>query len=360
MAELHPSGMEVMLRCSAGAWRKAGVIAEVLATGAEEGPYASELRRAGYAIHHIPFRKDVRFFAAFYALLRRGRYEVVHIHSERAGFYYGLLSRVCGARAVLTVHGHFAFRGFLGLRRAVQRNLLRLLGCAYVAVSPSVQRAEHLFLRNRAEVVPNWYDSAGFALPSPSRRREAREAFGIADGRFVVASVGNCHPVKNHGRLLEALARIAPEVDFVYLHAGGEEAGLPERGLAERLGIAGRVRFLGHTLAVEPILHAADVFVMPSLREGFGVAALEAMGAGTPVVLAESPGLDTFRPFEGVVWAKPDAVSLAAALRHVAQMPLPRREDLGRRLHQLARGRYGMERGVRSYLAVYNRRRAAG
>ena len=116
--ELMASGAEVMLCRSTLYWHNGGVEGEVLSTGEEVGPYAKDLEEAGYPIHHIPFRKNPRFFLTFYRLVREGRYDIVHIHCERASFYFGLTARLAGARIVRTICAIFHFKGFLAIATA--------------------------------------------------------------------------------------------------------------------------------------------------------------------------------------------------------------------------------------------------
>jgi len=202
-------------------------------------------------------------------------------------------------------------------------------------------------------MITNWYDSKRFVPLLEEQSRKLRDFYGITNETFTLVSVGNCAPVKNHGELLKALAMFGRDIEFVYLHVGQEEQGEPERKLAQKLGISDRLRFLGYTQDVLPSLYAADVFVMPSLREGFGLAALEAMGAGVPVILAEVPGLGDFKPIDGIFWARPESGSLAETLTHVAKMPLDKRQAIGRRLHEAVKSRYGINRGVPAYLEIY-------
>jgi glycosyltransferase involved in cell wall biosynthesis len=138
---------------------------------------------------------------------------------------------------------------------------------------------------------------------------------------------------------------------------GAEEPGQPERALARELGVAGRVRFMGPQDDVRTVLHAADAFVMPSLREGLPISALEALATGLPAVLADAPGLRDLRLlFPGVLWAKPAAAPLAGALRRFAALEARERWALAREHAAIARREFGMRAGVEAYLRLYRGR----
>ncbi|MSQ12618.1 MAG: glycosyltransferase family 1 protein [Dehalococcoidia bacterium] len=124
----------------------------------------------------------------------------------------------------------------------------------------------------------------------------AQQALGL-DGKRVLLFVGRLDPVKGLDIALEAMSLLEDQNDLEMVVVGGEQDGKTESGrlqaLAQRLGVGDRVRFTG------PVAHedlpyyysAAEALVMPSYYESFGLAALEAMACGTPVVAARVGGL---------------------------------------------------------------------
>lgn len=313
LCELRSSGAECMLRIAAPSWFSTDRPHAILATGQAEGPYAVHLRAAGFEVFHIPFRKRIKFFREVYSLIRSGRFDAVHIHTEQANVYYGVVARLAGVhRIVHTIHSVFPFTGLLRVARIAMRQGLRLLGATEVAVGPSVAENEERHLWNRTVVIPNWYDPA-FRPPSAEERAQARQAYGVADNRPVIATIGNCSEVKNHSLLLHALTLILQRrPDWLYLHAGEEDAVGNERILAAELGLAEHCSFLGRTDDARSVLWAADVFVMPSTHEGLGIAAIEAAACGLPLVLTDVPGLrDLKMTVSDGFWvqSKPSAVA---------------------------------------------------
>lgn len=352
--ELMPSGAEVMLRNAAPHWTRHGVQCQVLSLGAQPGPFADALAEAGYPVQHLPFAPTRRFLRDFEALLRAEGCDVVHLHVERASMWLALAARRAGVpRVVRTVHGNFLFEGWLRGRRMLSRAVTRLLGAHQVTISERVHETERTRFGNRTELIHNWFDSTRIAPPDPTQRAAARAALDVPDHAFVLLTVGNCAPVKNHPALLEALARLARR-DWLYLHVGCEETGEPERALAQRLGIAAQVRFVGLQADVRPFLHAADLFVMPSLREGLGVACLEAVGAGLPALVGDVPGLrELRRHFGSLRTTGVDAQALAAALAQALQEHGPAQRAAVRGDAAIARERFGLERGVAAYVRAY-------
>lgn len=342
-----------MLSTAIPHWNASGMEVEILSTGVGTGPFTDVLRAQGCTIHHIPFARSLGFLRAVYRFLKQRQFDVVHIQTERANFWYALLSRWSGPCAILrTINSVFPYSGLLRLRRTVQRRLMtRLLGVEMIAVSRAVQDVEAACFGNSARLFPGWFDSDRFRPPSAAERTAARRAFRIEDGATVIASVGNCAAVKNHSAIIHALTEV-PLVQ--YLHAGQEDATRSERQLAASLGLSDRVQFLGAMRDVRPVLYAADAFVMPSTYEGLGIAAIEAMGTGLPCVLSDVAGLREFKQCEGVIWVEPQAESIAAALRLFCSMPPAIRARTGRDLSASVHPHFAAPSAAQAYARLYS------
>ena len=290
---LRPSGAEVMLRQAAPYWREAGFDLTVLACGPEVGPYAPVLAEASFRIEHLPFLKTLQGMAQLRATLQRLQPDLIHVHSEGMAFFVALANWFSLRRTSLrTIHTNFPFTGFLKQRKRLERVLQRAWGVQHVAIGPSVAENERSRFWNPCVTCPNWFDEAHFRPPIAEEAAQAKVQWDIPPDIPTLVTVGNCSPIKNHGAILEALAH--PNLrdrPWIYLHAGHEDAEASERAQAQRLGLASKVRFLGPIQDVRGLLWAADLFVMPSVYEGFSIAAVEAAGTGIPMLLSRVPGL---------------------------------------------------------------------
>ncbi len=352
--ELKPSGAETMLKAAAPHFRARGIECHILGTGIQKGCYAAELQNAGYRIHHLSFGRSALFFLKLFMFLRREQFDLVHFHAEGANFWSVLTALVVGQhRLIRTVHSNFRFDGYLRQRRAVQRRLLSWLGVRYVSISPSVADNERRRYGIGTTLISNWYDSGHFRPPSDSERVAARRHFGFDDNDLVMVTVGNCSRIKNHGDAFEAVKLIPQELRPKYLHVGAEEPGHPERELATKLGVSGNVQFVGAQKDVRGALWASDVYVMPSLYEGFGIAALEAISVGLPAILYDSPGLrDLQESFPDLTLAM-NPGELADALLALAKNTRQRRKEIADKNYELARSRFGVDVGVERYWKLY-------
>lgn len=354
--ELRMSGAEVMLRDGIARWDALGVTSDVVATGRRRGPFADQLERAGARVYHLPFTPRATYLAALRRLLRDGAYHVLHVHTERANFWYALVGvSLPGVAVVRTVHSVFAFGGVLRSKRALQRHLLRLGGVRTISVGAAVEGNERQRFGHPTTLLPNWIDTSRFAPPATEARIAARRWANVGDQQIAITSVGNCRHAKNHAAILGALARLGTAHDWVYLHAGEEAEDAHEQLLARELGIADRCRFLGPTSDVVRVLHASDVYVMPSRYEGSSIAALEAVATGLPAVLADVPGLDEVRRSvrDGIVWVTPTPAAVRDGLRQAINLAAVERDEERQVMHQGVLRGHGIDAGVGRYHELY-------
>jgi glycosyltransferase-like protein len=186
----------------------------------------------------------------------------------------------------------------------------------------------------RARLVRNGVDRGRFRAARDAAERAAdREALGLGS-RLVVLTVGGVEPRKGSLTLLDGFARLralAPGLDPLLVVAGGatlfdhrdEIARFGAR--TEALGLGEHVRRIGTVSPeeLERLYRAADIFAFPSVKEGFGLAALEALAAGLPLVASD---LDVFRTFladgeSALLCPVGDAQALGTALARVAGDP---------------------------------------
>ena len=229
------------------------------------------------------------------ALVARGRHDLVHTHMDAADFYGALAGRLGGARAVVsTKHAPDEFRSRRTWKRYPFLLLERLayeMDDAVIVVSQGLasflEETERL-PRRKMVIIGHGVDGAAPLVP----RAEARANLGLPALDPLLGSVGRLSREKGHAFLLRALPAISaafPRAGCVLAGDGPSRRDLEEE--AQRLGMADRVVFLGHRGDVPVILSALDLFVQPSLYEGFGMSLLEAMAARLPIVATRVGGI---------------------------------------------------------------------
>jgi phosphatidylinositol alpha-mannosyltransferase len=292
---------------------------------------------------------DVTLYAAVKALMRRERFDVVHVHEPLVPVLPYMVLLNSGATNIATFH---AFRQSSAWYTALKpyMNLLLSRLDARIAVSGPALEFVSQYFEGAYEVIPNGIDVARFLDPEPMP--------WAADGRPRILFVGRfSEPRKGFKYLLRAMPLVHQQFPEARLVVVG--TGRPEKyaGLMERYGIA-NVDFVGHVPFAElPRYYAScDVFCAPSVaRESFGIVLLEAMAAGKPVVAGDNPGYASVLTHgrEGLLARPKDEQALALALvRLLADAGLRRQFGAWGRA---SAGRYDWPLVARRVLDLYDR-----
>jgi glycosyltransferase involved in cell wall biosynthesis len=290
-------------------------------------------------------------------MLRELRPDVVHLHLLWAELWGAPAARAAGARVVITGHCTHDARATSGIARLCSRFAVRGAS-ATIAISAPV--AEYRVARcgdalARVQVIHNGVETRGCA--APGRRDAARARLGLPKQGPVVGSVARLHWVKSLDTFLGAaalLARRHQQVRFLIAGGGPQEREL--RTLASRLGLDGRVLFTGELCLarVREALAAMDIFVLPSVREGLGIAAIEAMAAGLAVVASDCEGIaEVVEPGRsGLLFTPGDVRALAGQVDGLLRWPEHARR-LGSAAQRRAYDEFSLERMVTRVEAVY-------
>ena len=286
------------------------------------------------------------------------RPDIVHTHLVHADIHGQLAMAASRSVRVSSVHSTDAF-----YRRQPFRTGARLAAHragAVIAISDHVRGfLEDLRLvpADRVRVVHYGIDVSGWPLDESDRRR-AREQLGLGSAEVAVGIAARLIPGKGHSLLLEAVAdarRENPRLRLLVAGRGPLRVALERE--AERIA-PGAVAFFGFVEDVKAFINACDVLAFPTepaLGEGFGLAALEAMASGRPVVATEVASLpELVRDGEtGFLVDAGSVQDLAAALSDLADDG-EQRERLGARGRERARTTFSLELMVERTLAVYH------
>ncbi|MEV5787503.1 glycosyltransferase [Streptomyces sp. NPDC048448] len=246
--------------------------------------------------------RDLAALPRLTKLIHGGRYDLVHTHLYRACVYGRIAARLAGVKAVVATEHSLGDSQMEGRRLSAGVRALYLaserLGRSTVAVSPTVaDRLRRWGVPGpRIEVVPNGIDVDRFRF-DPVLRERTRRRLGLPADAYVVGGVGRLAPGKRFDVLIRALAQLPPDHWLLLVGGGTEESVL--RRTAQRAGVADRVLFTGERPtgglpgADLPSLTAAmDVLASPSAEEAFGLAVVEAMAAGLPVLYVSCPAVE--------------------------------------------------------------------
>jgi len=325
---------------------------------ADEVVAAAEAR--GIPVERIPIYADMDPTLLFRLTrrLRALRPDVAHTHLIHADMHAILPARLAGVPVVVTSrHNDAAFRLWPGIRQ-INRWLWGRVD-AGIAISNAVARFNIEKEGAPADrVVTIHYGLPIVAPAQPEASRAAlRTALGLSPDALLIGAVCRLIEPKGLPYGLEAFARIADRFPAAHLALAGDG---PLRDALETqasaLGIAARTHFLGWQAETAPIFAGLDIFLMPSLREGFGLVLLEAMTQSVPVVgSAVSAIPEVVADGEtGLLVPPRDVDGLAEALASLLADPA-RRAAMGAAGRNRRETYFSSERMVDEPLALYQR-----
>lgn len=285
-----------------------------------EGVFDDEIRRLGVPMHYIRsigsqgVRGYLRDFKA--KLDEIGHVDIVHSHLNASGGIISLAAARCGIKhRICHCHADIHYPGST-LHRIKQEISLTLMKVMIDIMATdrwacSDAAWHRLFMPWRKKTVLDNMIDVGRYLYTTDKRNAAKERFGLK-GKFIIGSVGRVAPIKNYETIIKALKQM-PDAEFVCFGRFKPDneycAGLIH--LAESVGVSDRVHWMGNSNDIASDIHCIDIFVMPSITEGFGMAAIEAQAAGLPSVVSDGVpaiidiGLDMVsfvRPYDVNAW----------------------------------------------------------
>ncbi len=223
---------------------------------------------------------------------------------------------------------------------------------AVTAVSEFLRRmtVEEFKIDRPIDVIPNFVDLEQYPSEPPDRTGFA------APGQRVLLHVSNFRPVKRPLDTVRIFERVSREVDGVLLLVGEGPERSSVQALARRLGVLDRIRFLGTQQNIAEIATMADVFLLPSELESFGLSALEAMAGGVPVIGSDAGGLpEVVRHAEsGYLLPVGDVEGMAARTIEILKDD-ERRREMGQAARHRVESLFSAERVVSQYEAAYAR-----
>lgn len=283
------------------------------------GPLVEEARAAGATVHPQPSmvraidpRRDAIEMTRLIALIGTLRPDIVHGHSSKAGLLARVAARMRGVPSVYTAHG-FVFleplgrmkrRTYLWVEKFGARAGSRLIAVSRRDAEAAIRRG--ISRPGDIAVIPNGYRPL---LPPPAMPPRPP---------FRVVALSNAYPTKGLDVLIDAVRSMDDATLDVVVAGDG-----PLRRDLEERAAGSPVRFLGRVDDVPGLLAGAHAAALPSRKEGWPYAALEAMGAGRPVIASDVGGLRDMLDGDRCGWLVPagDVRALAAAIAEASADP---------------------------------------
>ncbi len=244
---------------------------------------------------------NVKAYKQLKELIKNGNYDIVHCHTPNASAITRLVCRKfrkkTGLKVFYTAHGFHFYRGAPTLNWMLYYPVEKL--CApFTDKLITINKEDYTLAENKLGAKEVCYvpgvgiDLARFENICADRMAKRCE-IGVAENDFLLLSVGELNENKNHSVIIKALAKLAnPSVHYAIAGLGDKQNQLLE--LASSLGVEKQVHLLGYRKDIPELNYSSDVFCFPSFREGLGLAAIESMACGLPVITSNIHGINDY------------------------------------------------------------------
>lgn len=251
--------------------------------------YDNEIVSMGGKIYYFTVREDYNLFKYMKELKQffnnHPEYKVIHGHMYTLGWFYLKIAKRYNVR-VRIAHSHenesernakWALKQIM--KRLYEKNATDLFAC-------SKEAGEYLFKSDKFIILNNAIDVKNFVVNN-EKRINIKRKLEVSD-KFVVGHVGRFQLSKNHEFLIDIFKEIKlNKKNAILLLIGTGDLQENIKRKVKNLGLQDSVKFLGNRHDMDMIYQAMDVFVLPSLFEGFGIVAIEAQAAGIPCLCSD-------------------------------------------------------------------------
>ena len=264
-----------------------------------------DLKSMGIILHQIDIEKspkrileNIRAAGQIKKIINEERIDMLHCHNPMGGMAGRIAARFSDIKpyVIYTAHGFHFYNGapFLNwiLFYPAEKIAAKWTDTIITINSEDHKRASEHFKLKKGGYVSQIHsvgiDSERFA-PKPQFRAEVKRTLGIPEDTFHIVTAAELNKNKNQRVILKALSNLVSyNIRYSICGKGKEKARL-ER-LIKEYGLEDKVKLLGYRNDMDMILQSADVFAFPSIREGLGVAAVEALACGVPLIAADNRG----------------------------------------------------------------------
>lgn len=277
-----------------------------VASNVETAPVPDCYREWGCKVYQIdcsrsPFSKgNLTAISQIKEIVDGNAYDIVHCHTPIAAMCTRLAcisARKRGTKVFYTAHGFHFFKG-APLKNWLVYYPVEWFCAHFTDVLITINQEDYALAQKRMRAKKVTYvPGVGIDLKKFSNvsvdRTEKRASLGIPTDAILLLSVGELNENKNHQVIIRAMAQLDdPKVYYAIAGMGAKADSL--MALARELGVENRVFLLGYRTDIAKICHVADIFCLPSHREGLGLAALEAMACGLPLITSNVHGINDY------------------------------------------------------------------
>ncbi|MGL6247924.1 MAG: glycosyltransferase family 4 protein [Culicoidibacterales bacterium] len=230
-------------------------------------------------------------------VVRKYNFDLIHCHTPVAGVITRLVAKNDKAKIIYTAHGFHFFTGGSKLNwliyYPIEKWLSRYTDVLVTINTEDYQRANHKFHAKKVVYIPGVGINFDKFSSSKFDKDVKLQELGVSENQILLLSVGELNKNKNHEIIIRALKKINNK-NLKYFIAGKGELQPYLKALISELNLENQVKLLGYRTDINELCQICDVFCFPSYREGLGLAAIEALSAGKPLITATTRGINDY------------------------------------------------------------------
>lgn len=302
--------------------------------------------------------KNIKAYRQLKKLILKEKYDVVHCNTPVGGVLTRLACRKLrktGLKVIYEAHGFHFFEGGSRLNwilwYPIEKLLSRFTDALVLINKMDYKLAKSKFKANATYRIPgvgvnlSQFKSEGIT--------DFRSDFSIPGEADVILSVGELNSNKNHRTGIKALS-VLENKEIHYCIAGNGPLLNELVDFSKECGVADRVHFLGYRRDLPAIFRESKLFLLPSYREGLGMAAIEAMSCGLPLVSSNRHGINDYS-IDGVTGFKCDPADYETMAKHISRILSDEelRNKLSQNCQEIA-GQFSLEESVAVMMKIYD------
>ena len=354
ITSLDSGGAENLVKESLPIMKQKGLEPEVLLLSSKNNVFEDELRNEGIKIQKTGLNNVYSPRQIFKIKKFINGYDIVHTHLFQPQYWTTIAKILYRSNTPIITTEHSTNNR--RREHKIFKNIDRFIYKKYDKIICISKETEKNLIKwiprisSKTIVVYNGTDLNKFRNSKPYKKEELIKNVGENSNSKLILMVSRFSVQKDHETLIRAAKLLSDDYHVILVGEGSLKEDIIL--LVEKLNISHRVHFLNYREDVERIMKSVDIYVQSSNWEGFGIAALEAMATGIPVIASNTPGLSEVVEGGGVLFPKGDHISLANAIKDISTSKKRYKEISNNCMEKCKQ--FSIEKMVDEYIKIYS------
>ncbi|MCR2045373.1 glycosyltransferase [Anaerosalibacter massiliensis] len=353
ITSLGSGGAEILIKESLPIMKSKGIDTDLLVLSSKNNILEDELKSKGINVYKTGVDKIYSPKQAFKIREYINKYDIVHTHLVQGQYWTAFAKMLSNSKTPLVTTEHSTSNNrrkhkLFKISDKIVYNKHNKIICISKAANENL--VEWMpSIKSKVTTIYNGINLGKFEDISAYSRKELLKEVENPKDLNLILMVGRLSKPKDHKTLIRALQRLPEKFHLIFIGTGSLEDDLIS--LSKELGLSHRVHFLGYRNDINRIMKTVDIYVQSSYWEGFGIAALEAMASGIPVIASDVPGLSEVVKGGGVLFPKGDFNFLANIIEEIC-ISEKRYTDIAKRC-KLKSEKFSIEEMINQYINIY-------